>query len=164
MTSSPRRLARLGALLALLCFATPLVLYDLGGPWLFEDEADSVLLARSILRSGVPSAWDGRSFVDSDDGLRVAPRALGRDLVMVGTPWLPYFPAAGSFALLGEAQASARLPFALAALATVTVLYLLVLRATGCAASAFAAALLLALSPQFLVYARQCRGSAHNML
>jgi 4-amino-4-deoxy-L-arabinose transferase-like glycosyltransferase len=164
MSTRPRRLARLAALGALLCIATPLVLYDLGGPWLFEDEADTVLFARAIVRTGVPSAWDGRSFTDSDDGRRIAPRALGRDLVMVGTPWLPYYVTAASFAVLGESAWTARLPFALAALATVAMLYALVMRTTGCAASAFAAALLLAASPQFLLYARQCRSYVPNML
>jgi 4-amino-4-deoxy-L-arabinose transferase-like glycosyltransferase len=152
------------ALVVLLLLTAFPILYDLGGPWLWEDEADTALFARSILREGVPSAWDGRSFTDSDDGLRVAPRVLGRDLVMVGTPWLPYYLAAGSFALLGESAAAARLPFALAALATVAWLYLLVLRATGSAGAAFAAALLLAASPQFLLYARESRSYAPNML
>jgi hypothetical protein len=152
------------ALVALLLVAGGLVLYDLGGPWLWEDESDTALFARAILREGVPGAWDGRSFTDSDDGLRVAPRALGRDLVMVGTPWLPYYLAAGSFALLGESEAAARLPFALAAVASVGLLFALVLGATGSSAAAFAAALLLVASPQFLLYARECRSYAPNML
>jgi hypothetical protein len=151
-------------LLALLPLAAILVLADLGGPWLWEDESDTALFARSILHYGVPRAWDGRSFTDSDDGLRVAPSVLGQPLVLVGTPWLPYYVTAGSFALLGESEWAARLPFALAALATVAMLYALVLRATNCRRSAFAAALLLLASTQFLLYARECRSYALNML
>jgi hypothetical protein len=125
---------------------------------------DTALFARSIVQHGLPLAWDGRSFVDSDDGLRVAPHALGQPLVMVGTPWLPYYAVAASFALLGESEWAARLPFALAAIATVALLYGLVLRATGCVRPAFAAGLLLLASTQFLLYGREARSYAPNML
>jgi hypothetical protein len=159
-----RRRAALVPLAALLAAAALLLLADLGGPWLWEDESDTALFARSIVQHGLPLAWDGRSFVDSDDGLRVVPRALGQPLVMVGTPWLPYYAAAASFALFGESEWAARLPFALAALATLAVLYALVLRSTGCARSAFAAGLLLLASTQFLLYGREARSYAPNML
>jgi hypothetical protein len=131
---------------------------------LWEDEGDTAVYARTILHFGVPRAWDGRNFIDSDDGLRVAPRALGQDLVMVGTPWLPYYMAAASFAIFGESEWAARLPFALAAIATVVMLYGFVLRATGCMRAAFAAALLLVFSAQFQLYAREARSYAPNML
>jgi 4-amino-4-deoxy-L-arabinose transferase-like glycosyltransferase len=155
---------RLVPLLALLAIAAALVLSDLGVPWLWTDESDTALFARSILQHGLPVAWDGTSFTDSDDGLRVVPRALGRSFVMVGTPWLPYYLAAGSFALFGESEWAARLPFALAGIAAVAMLYAFVLRATGCRRAAFAAALLLVASPQFLLYARESRSYALNML
>jgi 4-amino-4-deoxy-L-arabinose transferase-like glycosyltransferase len=151
-------------LLAVLPFAAVLVLVDLGGPLLWEDEGDTAVYARTILQFGVPRAWDGRNFIDSDDGLRVAPRALGQDLVMVGTPWLPYYVTAASFALFGESEWAARLPFALTALATVAMLYAFVLRATGCMRAALAAALLLVFSVQFQLYAREARSYAPNML
>ena len=141
-----------------------LLLTDLGGPRLWEDECDTALFARSITRHGLPLAWDGRSFVDSDDGLRVAPSALGQPLVMVGTPWLPYYAAAASFALFGESEWAARLPFALCALATLGLLYALVLGSTGSVRSAFAAGLLLLASTQFLLYGREARSYAPNML
>jgi Dolichyl-phosphate-mannose-protein mannosyltransferase len=155
---------RFGGLPTLLCLAAALLFTDLGGPWLWEDEADTAVFAYSILQSGLPRAWDGRSFSDSDDGLRVAPRVLGQDLLMVGTPWLPYYVTAGSFALFGESEWAARLPFAVAGLATVAMLYAFVLRATGCARSAFAASLLLLSSTQFLLFARESRSYALNML
>lgn len=151
-------------LAALVALAAALLFADLGGPRLWEDESDTALYARSIATHALPLAWDGTTFVDSDDGLRVVPRALGRPLVMVGTPWLPYYAAAASFAVLGESEWSARLPFALAALGTVVALYLLVLRTTGCTRAAFASALLLLASTQFLLYGREARSYAPNML
>jgi len=161
---SSGRSRRGGPLLLLLLLAAPLLFTDLGGPWLWEDEADSALFARAIQQHGLPRAWDGRNFTDSDDGFRVAPELLGQDLVMVGTPWLPYYVTAASFALFGESEWSARFPFAVAGFATVAALYLFVLSATGCARSAFAAAFLLVASAQFLLYARECRSYTLNML
>ena len=166
MTASPRpgRVAPawLPLLLVLLLAGYPL-LRDLGGPLLWEDEGDTAVFARNIARFGLPLAWDGRSFTDSDYGARVAPRLFGADFVLVGTPWVPFYATAASFALLGESTRNARLPFALAGLACVALLYLLVRRATGDPQAALAGALLLPLSVQFLLYARECRHYALNM-
>lgn len=109
-------------MLTLLPLALYPLFYDLGGPLLWEDEGDTAVFARRIVATGFPTAWDGRTFLDSDYGLRVAPRALGQDFLMVGTPWLPFYATAGSFVLLGESTTAARLQFALAALATFALL------------------------------------------
>ena len=151
-------------LLLLLVLALYPLFRDLGGPLLWEDEGDTVVFARQILATGLPTAWDGRAFLDSDYGFRVEPHALGHDFVMLGTPWLPFYLTAGAFALLGESETAARLPFAIAALATIVLLYAFVLRATGSRRAAFAAGLLLLASTQFLLYARECRSYALNML
>ena len=150
-------------LLAVLAIAAPLIFADLGGPWLWEDEGDTAAFAHNIVATGVPTAWDGRNFLDSDFGFRETPRFLGHDLVMVGTPWLPFYATAASFALFGESNATARLPFALASFASVALLYLFVLRATGDARAALAASLLLLASAQFLLYAREARSYGFNL-
>lgn len=137
---------------------------DLGGPLLWEDEGDTAIFARRIVESGLPTAWDGRTFLDSDYGFRVAPHLFGRDFVMVGTPWLPFYATAASFALLGDTAFAARLPFALASFATIALLYAFVLRTTGCRRAAFAAALVLLATTQFVLYARECRSYGFNML
>ena len=118
--------------LAVLAVAAHLIFFDLGGPWLWEDEGDTAAFARNIVATGLPTAWDGRTFLDSDYGFRLVPRLFGHDLVMVGTPWLPFYATAASFALFGESNAAARLPFAIASFASIALLYLLVLRATRC--------------------------------
>lgn len=146
-------------LLLVLLVAAGLLLADLGGPRLWADEGDTAVFARNIVDSGLPRAWDGRTFIDSDRGERI-----DANLVMVGTPWLPFYVTAASFAVFGESAWSARLPFALAGLAAVALLHALVLRLTGDRRAALAAALLLALNPQFLLYARECRHYALNML
>lgn len=153
------RLRGHAGLAGVLLLALPLLFAQLGAGALWSDEGDTAVYARSILRHGLPTAWDGQSFIDSDAGRRLSP-----GLIMVGTPWLPYYVTAASFALLGESVLAARLPFALAALASVALLYRLVWRATGDRRSALVAALLLLLSVQFLLYARECRHYALNVL
>jgi hypothetical protein len=103
-------------------------------------------------------AWDGTTFTESDAGRRLTP-----GLLLVGTPWLPFYATAASLAIFGESAAAARLPFALAGLATLILLYALVLRMTADRLAATLASALLLVSVQFLLYARQCRHYALNM-
>jgi hypothetical protein len=159
-----QRLRRHAPLAVVLLLALYPIFGDLGGPYLWEDEADTAVFAQRIVATGFPVAWDGRNFLDSDYGFRIAPRALGQDFLMVGTPWLPFYATAASFALFGESNAAARLPFALASLATIALLHAFVLRTTQCRRAAFAAALLLVASTQFLLYAREARSYGFNML
>lgn len=159
-----QRLRRHAPLALVLLLALVPIFGDLGGPYLWEDEADTAVFAQRIVATGFPTAWDGRTFLDSDYGFRIAPHALGQDFLMVGTPWLPFYATAAAFALLGDSNFAARLPFALAALATIALLYAFVLRTTACRRAAFAAALLLVASTQFLLYARDARSYAFNML
>lgn len=152
-SAGPAGVAALAAAAALLLFA------NLGGPRLWADEGDTAVFARTILARGLPYAWDGRTFSESDRGRRLTP-----DLLMVGTPWLPYYVTAASFAVLGESAFAARAPFAACALLAVLLLHRLVLRATGDRRAALASGALLLASVQFLLYARQCRHYALNML
>ena len=58
-----------------------LVFTNLGSDYLWEDEGDTAALASNILKFGVPKAWDGAAFLDSDRGAR-----LNAELVMVTHP------------------------------------------------------------------------------
>ncbi len=152
------RLARHRALVAVMLLASPLFFANLDTS-LWSDEADTAVFASSILSTGLPRAWDGTTFTDSDRGAR-----LTASLVMVGTPWLPYYLTAASFAVLGESAFAARLPFALAGWASVALLYAVMLRVTRDRRVALASSILLVGSVQFLLYARECRHYALNML
>ena len=145
------------ALLALV--ASSLLLVNLGGDYLWEDEGDTAVLAHSIVQQGVPNAWDGVTFVAPDFGER-----LTGNFLMVSHPWLQYYAAAGSFALFGESPWSARLPFALAGLLTILVVYALVTSLLRSRLAALSAAVLLTLSVQFLLFARQARNYPFNAL
>jgi hypothetical protein len=83
--------------------ALPLLSIHLGADYMWLDEADTAVLASNILKFGVPKAWDGVSFIDSDMGARE-----NDELVMVSHPWRQYYIAAASFALLGENNVAAR--------------------------------------------------------
>jgi Dolichyl-phosphate-mannose-protein mannosyltransferase len=136
-----------------------LIFTNLGSDYLGEDEGDTAVLASNILKFGVPKAWNGAAFLDSDHGAR-----LNSNLVMVLHPWVPYYLTAGSFLILGQNTFAARLPFALAAWLSILLSYLFVWRITVSRASAFCAAASLIFSVQFLLYARQCRYFALNMV
>src|SRR5438132_9646427 len=145
------------AVVALLGLA--LVLSNLGKDYLWADEGDTAVLAANIIKEGVPKAWDGVTFVDSDRGAR-----LNRNLVMVSSPWLQYYVAAASFLIFGKHTFSARLPFAIAGWLTVLFAYRLVLQTTASRWAAFCAAAILVGSVQFLLYCRQCRYYPLSML
>src|ERR1700737_2329970 len=136
-----------------------LVLTNLGTDYLWADEGDTAVLASSILKFGVPKAWDGVTFTDSDLGARE-----NQQLVMVGTPWVQYYVAAASFLLFGQNTFAARLPFALAGWFTVLLGFRLIRRLTGDWRAAFCGALLMLGSVQFLLYAREARYYVLSML
>ena len=145
------------AVVALLGLA--LVLSNLGKDYLWADEGDTAVLAANIIKEGVPKAWDGVTFVDSDRGAR-----LNRNLIMVTSPWLQYYVTAASFFIFGKHTFSARLPFAIAGWLTVLFAYRIVLQSTASRWAGFCAALILVSSVQFLLYCRQCRYYALSML
>src|SRR5438309_11651243 len=136
-----------------------LIFTNLGSDYLWEDEGDTAALASNILKFGVPKAWDGAAFLDSDHGAR-----LNRDLVMVTHPLVQYYLTAASFLVFGQNTFGARFPFALAGWMSILFVYLFLWRFIGNRWTAFSAAALLVLSVQFLLYARQCRYCALNML
>ena len=64
-------LRRHWSLVTLLAIAGILVFTNLGSDYLWEDEGDTAALAVNILKFGVPKAWDGAAFLDSDHGARL---------------------------------------------------------------------------------------------
>ncbi|HEX5071078.1 MAG TPA: glycosyltransferase family 39 protein [Vicinamibacterales bacterium] len=136
----------------ILAAAAFLVLAGLGRDRLWADEGDTAVLAQNILQTGLPTAWDGVTFIDSDAGERLNDR-----LITIGHPWLQYYVTALSFALFGKSELTARLPFAIAALATIGLIYWLAIRWARDRPAAIASAVLLTVCVQFLLFARQSR-------
>ncbi len=129
-----------------------LIFTNLGSGYLWADEGDTAVLAHNIVKFGLPRAWDGKTFMDSDFGARV-----NSDLVMVSSPWLQYYVTAASFALFGETTFAARFPFALAGWFTILMVYRLIWTATADRRAALGGGIMLICSVQFLLFCRQSR-------
>src|SRR5438270_11016150 len=109
-----------------------MLLTNLGTDYLWADEGDTAVLASNILKFGVPKAWDGVTFMDSDFGARE-----NEQLVLVSSPWAQYYMVAASFFIFGENTFAARLPFALAGWVSILVAYFSVWQITTNRSGAF---------------------------
>jgi 4-amino-4-deoxy-L-arabinose transferase-like glycosyltransferase len=132
---------------------------NLGAGYLWADEGDTAVLASNILKFGVPKAWDGVTFIDSDFGARE-----NDQLVMVSSPWVQYYVTAASFFAFGQNTFAARFPFALAGWMSILLVYFIVWQITTNRWAALCTAVLLVMSAQFLLYSRQSRYYALSML
>ena len=132
--------------------AALLILGNITNSYLWQDEASTALLGRSVLDNGFPRSHDGPNSLSHEHG-----RDMTAGGVFKWQPWLPFYVTAGSFALLGESTVSARLPFALFGVATVVMTYVLARAAWREEGSARGAAFTLLFSTPFLLLAGQAR-------
>ena len=138
------------ALLGML--SSVLLMADLGDGYLWQDEAQSALISRSVLIYGIPKATDGKnSFAQVKDA------EYGANKIWKFHPWLPFYATAASYAVFGESTFSARFPSALAGVGAVLLLYWLGFKITRDRKVAFLAGLFLTASVAFLLLATQCR-------
>ncbi|HOU23044.1 MAG TPA: glycosyltransferase family 39 protein [Anaerolineae bacterium] len=122
--------------------------------YLWQDEAETALIARHMLAYGLPLSTDGRTWIQQEE---VPFHEFSSDYVWIYHPWMQYAATALSFAVLGESTSSARLPFALAGVACILLLYRLARRSQPDPGVARLAAILLALFVPTILLARQCR-------
>jgi len=126
--------------------------FRLGDMLLWQDEAESALVGRSVLQGGVPRAWDGVNLVSQQKG-----QDYREGYVWIWHSWLQYYLIAASFGILGEGEVPARLPFLFVGALCLPLLYEYGRRVTGGRVTSLLACLLLSLSVPFLLHARQCR-------
>jgi 4-amino-4-deoxy-L-arabinose transferase-like glycosyltransferase len=136
----------------LLVVGALLLLTNLGNIYLWQDEAETAMLSQRLGTFGLPMAFDGRNLI------RQAPQDVQytEDYVWIYHPWLPFYSTSLSLSLLGPTTFAARLPYALAGLATVLLLYHTTQRYFHRAVAMLASTLLL-LSIPFVLHARQCK-------
>src|SRR5260221_5169480 len=133
---------------AILCAAAVLLFWNLTDTYLWQDEANTAVMAVRLLRYGRPLAYDGRNLLSDDnfaaqdrqtiDARTKDPGKAVEDCIRRGTmtadgmwtyhPWGQFVLAGLSIELLGQTTLAARLPFALAGLATVFATFWLVRR------------------------------------
>lgn len=146
----PDRLDRiLGASFAIL--ALLLCTLNLGNHYLWQDEAQTALIARTVLEHGLPYGTDGVNSFSQEGGIEHGPGGIWK-----WHTWLSFYLVAGSFATLGVSTFAARLPFALLGAATVWLVYRF-LRGRASRASAAGGTFLLLTCVPFLLLARQSR-------
>ncbi|MBI2788805.1 MAG: glycosyltransferase family 39 protein [Elusimicrobia bacterium] len=139
----------------LLALGAGLLLFRLGSPALWQDEAETALRAASIQQTGLPlMALDGVLVTAQPSLAEHEGNASG---VWIWNTWLPAYATSLSFCLLGQTPFAARLPFALAALMTLWLFLRLFEDESGPPWAAESGAVLLVLSPAFLLFARQSR-------
>jgi 4-amino-4-deoxy-L-arabinose transferase-like glycosyltransferase len=141
-----------GLLLGLFAAAAVLLLANLSNGLLWQDEAETAMLARRILQHGYPRAFDGRNYIELP-----APYGHGPAEAWIYNAWAPLYVVAGVFAILGESTWSARLPFALFGLWSVYLAWRLAEALTADRRIQRLTVALLAASVPFLLHMRQCR-------
>ena len=134
-----------------LLLAALLLFWSLDGRGLWQDEAETALLGVNILHFGLPYAHNGTNVVSQEAG-----KEFGPDFLWRWSPWIQYYLAAGSMAVLGPTTLAARLPFTLLGFLTVPLTYVLA-RLFGSIGVARLSALFLTLSVPFLLHTRQAR-------
>lgn len=149
----PNPAARDRAVVVALCLLTALLtLPGLGAQPLWQDEAQTALLARTVLDHGVPRGTDGRNFFSQELGKEYA-----ADHVWRWHTWLSFYVTAASLALLGETSFAARLPFALAGILCVGLCFAVGRALWRDPLAGAAGGALCALSVPFLIFSRQAR-------
>ncbi len=144
----------LGGILLLAAF---LLFWSLDGRLLWQDEAETALLGRNILRFGVPLADDGTNLVAQEAGREIIDSSFLPHYLWRWSPWVQFYLASAGLAVFGQTTLAARLPFVLLGFLTIPLTYLLARRAFGSVAVARWSALFLTTSVPFLLHARQAR-------
>ncbi len=129
-----------------------LFLGSLGSQCLWQDEAQTALISKTILTEGVPRGTDGKNFFSQEIGSE-----YGDNYIWKWHTWLSFYVVAAFYALFGIGTFVSRLPFALFGIGCVFMTYLLCRAMWEDKKIAYTAALLLVTCVPFLLLARQCR-------
>jgi len=139
--------------------ASYLLFKNLGNIFLWQDEAQTGLLAKTVLQFGVPRGYDGLNYFSQELGAEYGPGYLWK-----WHTWLPFYVLAGCYKLFGFSTFVSRLPFALAALGCFVALYFLTRELFSSRSAALFSVSTLLVSVPFYLLSRQCRYYSFTML
>lgn len=157
--------------------AAALLFWRLGAIYLWQDEANTAVLAVRMLETGKPLAYDGKNLLTNDNfaaentstiGERTTSAAAGVKYILergdlrpdsswVFQPWGQFVAAAASIRLFGRTTVAPRLPFALAGFAAVLMLFWILRRAVTVPHVALLSCALLATNAGWILHSRQAR-------
>jgi hypothetical protein len=129
-----------------------LIFKNLDRSYLWQDEAETACIARTIPVYGIPKGYDGLNYFTQEQGAE-----LGKHNEWKLTPWLQFYTEEASFAIFGQSVFAARLPFALFGLASLLLFFFLCLELRPDLRFAVLAMLMLLLCVPFLLLVRQAR-------
>ena len=174
----PQRSARMELIAVVLigCLGAVLLFWNITKTYLWQDEANTAVLATRVLKFGKPLGYDGVNLITNDnfaaedvntiDQRTTNPKVavdyyIKRGDLKPDTTWKfhpigQFLWAAIGIKFLGQTTLGARFPFAVAALGSVALLYWLV-RKNGGPLMASLASLLLILNAYWILHSRQCR-------
>ena len=124
-------------------------LFRIDRPPLWCDEAETGIEARSILRCGLPVAYDGRNLSLYESGIQV-----NKNFVYKEVPWVQYGLGALSIAIFGDNAAGLRILFALVGVAAFFPIYAVLKKRVAHPDIVAAMALL---APQIVLFQRNAR-------
>jgi len=139
-------------LFIILITSSVLFFANLDNRYLWQDEAETALIGKTILEDGIPRGYDGKNFFSQE-----GQSSYGKNYIWILDPWLPYYLGAASFKILGVNTFAARFPFALFGIASVILTYFFALLLTKDRKTAAMATVLLLMSVSFLLLCRQSR-------
>jgi 4-amino-4-deoxy-L-arabinose transferase-like glycosyltransferase len=139
-------------LFSILFVSLILFLGNLGQQCLWQDEAQTALVSKTILTDGIPRGTDGKNFFSQELGSE-----YGDNYIWKWHTWLPFYVLAAFYKLYGISTFISRVPFALFGISSAFMTYLLCRAIWEDKKIAYAAAVLLMTCVPFLILSRQCR-------
>lgn len=140
----------------ILLIAAILLFCNLDNQSLWQDEAETAVLARNVLKTGLPEASDGKNTV-----ILLEIPEFSKNYILskywMGQPWLAIYITAMSFGIFGINTFTARLPFAFIGLLVIIITYLLSWRLFRNKVISNISVALTAFSVPLLLHFRQCR-------
>lgn len=142
-------------LIFIVLFASAIFFTNLSGQDYSLDEPETLVVAKSILKFGFPSAWDGKNLISVNNGSDF--KQIGSKYFWTWHPWVQHYLAAAGLLFFGDSLTGLRIPFVFLALLTVITLYFISQELFEKKLTSFLLSLHLVFLLPFFLYIRQAR-------